>query len=127
VFVFRPRGHQKIRNILTPPPHSDDIEVYTPIQTIETPQGISGADAIADIPIQTTETSQIPMVGVITVHNIGEVIEDAECPYCKDNIRDTFYERGGVVKCAACGTFHHKEGFDYYKRCGSKKCKLRKT
>lgn len=116
---------KKIRDMLTPPPSDNGgLVVHPPIQ-METPQGVSGADAIADIPIQTTETSQIPMVGVITVHNINDVIEDAECPYCHRKIRDTFDE--GIVKCTACDTPHHKECFDYYKRCGSKQCKLRKT
>lgn len=78
-------------------------------------------------PIQTMETSQILMVDVTPVFNIGDVIEDAQCPYCSSNIRDTFHEYGGIVKCTACGTFHHKKCFDDYKICGSKKCKLRKT
>lgn len=117
---------------MTTPPYvsssDDELEFYTPIHTVETSQVLFGGDAI-DVytPIQTMGTSQIPMVDVTPVLNIDGVTEDAQCPYCGYNIRDTFHKSGGVVKCAACGTFHHKECFDYYKKCGSKKCKLRKT
>ena len=65
---------------------------------------------------------------VTPVYNIEEVGEYAECPYCGSNIRETFYELGGVVRCNKCGAFHHKECFEYYGgKCGSPSCKLRET
>ncbi|MCW3129445.1 MAG: hypothetical protein N2V75_05030 [Methanophagales archaeon] len=65
---------------------------------------------------------------VTPVSNIKEVGKYAECPYCGSNIRDTFYELGGIVRCDKCGAFHHKECFEYYgRKCGSSSCKLRNT
>ena len=65
---------------------------------------------------------------VTPVYNIEEVGEYAECPYCGSNIRETFYELGGVVRCNKCGALHHKECFEYYgRKCGSPSCKLRNT
>ena len=58
--------------------------------------------------------------------SIEEVGKYAECPYCSSNIRDTFFEHGGVVRCDKCGALHHKECFEYYgRKCGSPSCKLR--
>jgi len=63
---------------------------------------------------------------VTPVYNIEEVGKYAECPYCGLNIRETFYELGGVVRCNKCGALHHKECFEYYgRKCGSPSCKLK--
>jgi len=63
---------------------------------------------------------------VTPVYNIEEVGKYAECPYCGLNIRETFYEHGGIVRCNKCGAFHHKECFEYYgRKCGSPSCKLK--
>ena len=65
---------------------------------------------------------------VTPVYNIEEVGEYAECPYCGSNIRETFYEHGGIVRCNKCGALHHKECFEYYGgKCGSPSCKLKET
>jgi len=65
---------------------------------------------------------------VTPVYNIEEVGEYAECPYCGSNIRETFYELGGVVRCNKCGALHHRECFEYYgRKCGSPSCKLREA
>ena len=73
-------------------------------------------------PIETAPSS------VTLISNIEEVGKYAECPYCGFNIRKTFYEHGGIVRCDKCGAFHHKECFEYYgKKCGSSSCKLRET
>ena len=65
---------------------------------------------------------------VIPISNIEEIGKYAECPYCGSNIRETFNELGGIVRCDKCGAFHHKECFEYYgKKCGSSSCKLRDT
>ncbi|MCW3129450.1 MAG: hypothetical protein N2V75_05055 [Methanophagales archaeon] len=62
---------------------------------------------------------------VTPVYNIEEVGKYAECPYCGSNIRETFYEQGGIVRCDKCGALHHKECFEYYgRKCGSSTCKL---
>ncbi|MCW3129452.1 MAG: hypothetical protein N2V75_05065, partial [Methanophagales archaeon] len=65
---------------------------------------------------------------VTPISNIEEVGKYAECPYCGSNIRETFYELGGVVRCNKCGAFHHKECFEYYgRKCGSPSCKLKEA
>ena len=65
---------------------------------------------------------------VTPVYNIEEVGEYAECPYCGSNIRETFYELGGVVRCNKCGALRHRECFEYYgRKCGSPSCKLKET
>jgi hypothetical protein len=69
---------------------------------------------------------QKPSETVTSISNIEEVGKYAECPYCGFNIRKTFYELGGVVRCNKCGVFHHKECFDYYGgKCGSLSCTLK--
>ena len=65
---------------------------------------------------------------VTPVYNIEEVGKYAECPYCGSNIRETFYEHGGIVRCNKCGALHHKECFEYYgRKCGSSSCKLKEA
>jgi len=62
------------------------------------------------------------------IYNLEEVGKYAECPYCGSNIRDTFYEHGGIVRCNKCGAFHHRDCFEYYgKKCGSSSCKLKEA
>jgi hypothetical protein len=62
---------------------------------------------------------------VTPIYTIEEVGKYAECPYCGSNMRETFNELGGVVRCDKCYAFHHKECFEYYgKICGSSSCKL---
>ena len=51
---------------------------------------------------------------VTPISNIEEVGKYAECPYCGSNIRETFNELGGIVRCDKCGAFHHRECFEYY-------------
>ena len=64
--------------------------------------------------------------GAVTpIYSIEEVGEYAECPYCSSNIRETFYELGGIVRCDKCDAFHHKECFEFFGgKCGSPTCKL---
>ena len=70
-----------------------------------------------------------PTISTVTpISNIEEVGKYAECPYCGSNIRETFNELGGIVRCDKCGAFHHKECFEYYgRKCGSPSCKLREA
>ena len=70
-----------------------------------------------------------PAISTVTpIYNIEEVGKYAECPYCGSNIRETFYELGGIVRCDKCGAFHHRECFEYYgNKCGSSSCKLREA
>ena len=69
-----------------------------------------------------------PVDTVTPICTVEEIGEYAECPYCGSNIRETFYELGGIVRCNKCGAFHHRECFEYYgKKCGSSSCKLREA
>ncbi|MCW3129444.1 MAG: hypothetical protein N2V75_05025 [Methanophagales archaeon] len=72
-------------------------------------------------------TATLKQVDTVTpIYNVEEVGKYAECPYCGSNIRDTFYDLGGIVRCDKCGALHHKECFEYYgRKCGSPSCKLR--
>ena len=82
----------------------ESLDIYTPIKTLK------------------------QLDTVTPISNIDEVTKYAECPYCGSNMRDTFYELGGVVRCDKCGALHHKECFEYYgRKCGSPSCKLRNT
>ena len=63
--------------------------------------------------------------GSFSIGNINDVPEHAVCPYCSLNIRESFYNFGGVVKCPNCGTFYHTDCFRY--GCGNPACKFRNT
>jgi hypothetical protein len=56
------------------------------------------------------------------VNMLHNVPEHAECPYGDGNIRETFYE-DAIVRCSACGAFHHRSCFDRFGRCGSIRCR----
>jgi hypothetical protein len=58
------------------------------------------------------------------VNMFHDVPEYAECPYGDGNIRETFYE-DTIVRCSACGAFHHKSCFDRFGKCGSIRCRAR--
>ena len=62
-----------------------------------------------------------------SISNIDDVPEHAVCPYCQENIRESFHKYGGIVKCPnpECGAFHHKDCFRY--GCGNPTCRFRKS
>ncbi|RLI02851.1 hypothetical protein DRO38_03455 [Candidatus Bathyarchaeota archaeon] len=62
----------------------------------------------------------------VSISNINDIPEHAVCPYCQENIRESFYEYGGVVKCPKCGTFHHADCFRQG-GCGNPACRFRKS
>ncbi|MCW3129453.1 MAG: hypothetical protein N2V75_05070 [Methanophagales archaeon] len=96
----RPETTLKIGEVLD----DDTLDIYTPVRTSKQ----------WDI--------------VTPIDTIEEVGKYAECPYCGSNIRETFYEHGGIVRCDKCGALHHKECFEYYgRKCGSSSCKLREA
>lgn len=107
------------------PTPSDDYEVYTPRRTREPPHTPSGDDELEVYSVSVTQFDT--PAGVIAVPDINDVGEHAKCPICSNNIRDTFYENGGIVKCTACDVFYHKKCFDDVGQCESKACKFRRT
>ncbi len=89
---------------------------------------IPGEDAADTLDIYAPIDTLKQLDNATIIYNKEEVSKYAECPYCGSNIRDTFYEHGGIVRCDKCGAFHHKECFEYYgNKCGSSSCKLRNT
>lgn len=84
-----------------------------------------GLDVYAHIPTTGYRpTHTTGRLNSYSITNITDVPEHAECPYCHLNIRESFYDFGGVVRCPDCGAFHHMECYQH--GCGNQTCRFRR-
>ena len=87
----------------------DTLDIYMPIETVS--EDVATPSSLERWPSPWFLRRKDAVTPIYGIEEIGKY---AECPYCGSNIRDTFYELGGIVRCDRCGAFHHKECFDYY-------------